>query len=51
MMINRPLAFVKEWLANGTLTGRKRWLVSEDALRAFLMHGDGIGNARSPVCD
>jgi excisionase family DNA binding protein len=34
---------VRMYLTKGTLIGRKvgkRWLVSEDALRAFLMRGD-----------
>jgi len=52
-MINRdkPLAFVKEWLANGKITGRKRWLVSKDALKAFMMLGDDTANASSLVSD
>jgi len=45
---------VRMYLTKGTLKGRKvgkRWLVSEDALRAFMMHGDGIENASSPTSD
>jgi len=45
---------IRMYLTKGTLIGRKvgkRWLVTEDALKAFLMHGDDTANASSPACE
>ena len=43
---------VRSYLCQGKLIGRKvgkRWLVTEDALRAFLMQSDRTTNALSPA--
>ena len=43
---------VRSYLGQGKLIGRKvgkRWLVTEDALRAFLMHSESNVTASSPA--
>ena len=45
---------IRTFLAQGKLKGRKvgkRWLVSEEALREFLLQCDHTSNSSSPVAD
>ena len=45
---------LRTYLTKGQLIGRKvgkRWLVTEDTLKAFLMHGDDRETESSPADD